>query len=421
MWRFLFGTLFIITAAVISLIVGVVTILAVAIATTKPVLFVSAGALAYIIVFALTMKWFVGRAKSRIYFTVCAYSIGLLFFAAIAITLLKPLDIPQYHSDSLKKQYWDLPTGSSIAYVHLPGIGVKKPEPIIFLHGGPGTPDMEGDARYFNKLTEDGYDVYIYDELGTGHSMRLNDPRGYGIKRDVADLEAIRNKIGIDRMILIGHSYGGEIAADYLVHYGQHVSKAVFSSPGPIDPSDHSDTQLIARLSNSERWKLYGHLMYPRSLMAYLLLQVNPLAAHTFAGDEEMDAEFDRIYAITEPALHAEGKHYDLPLHHLGFYANQMPQSRMAAPKPDLRVPLSAWDGPALILKGSDDYLSWASAMDYRNALRNSQLIYLEQAGHNEYQDQPELVMNIIRSFLADRPLPVSAYNEDTPPPTFQR
>lgn len=261
---------------------------------------------------------------------------------------------------------------------------------------------------------------YVYDELGSGRSSRLQNPEGYSVRRDVADLEAIRQEIGAERMILIGHSYGGSLLAHYLVHYGEHVSKAVFSSPGALHPDDHSDADMVNRLTAEEKLKLYGRLLYPRSLLAYLLLQVNPQAAHAFAGDAEMDAQFDRVYALSEKALHAEGKHYPYPVNGLGFYANQFPQSRTAEKPDDIRKPLEAWDGPALILKGSDDYLSWSSAADYRTALEHSRLLYLEHAGHNVYQDQPELVMASIRAFLSDRPLPTEPYEDENPPPTFR-
>jgi proline iminopeptidase len=67
---------------------------------------------------------------------------------------------------------------------------------------------MEGDARYFGRLASDGFYVYVYDQVGRGRSSRLADPRGYTMERDVSDLEAIREEIGAERTVLIGHSYG---------------------------------------------------------------------------------------------------------------------------------------------------------------------------------------------------------------------
>ena len=89
----------------------------------------------------------------------------------------------------------------------MPAEGDARGTPVIFLHGGPGTPDMKGDSEYFGRLARSGFDVYVYDEVGTGRSSRLEDPRRYTLTRDVADLEAIREKIGAERVVLIGHSY----------------------------------------------------------------------------------------------------------------------------------------------------------------------------------------------------------------------
>src|SRR5918992_1876734 len=102
---------------------------------------------------------------------------------------------------------WELSTGSRIAYVRVPAEGRTQEAPIIFLPGRPGTPDMAGDSAYFGGLARDGFDVYVYDQVGRGRSSRLADPRGYALERDVADLEAIRRTIGAEKVVLIGHPY----------------------------------------------------------------------------------------------------------------------------------------------------------------------------------------------------------------------
>lgn len=403
-----------------GLVVGISVILAASSLTSMPVLFLSSGLLAYGVAGAAGIKLAGRRARRPEWFRSALATIVLILFCT-GFVLLKPLKDPRNEPGPIDGLgYWELSTGSTISYVHIKGIGAGQPYPIVFVHGGPGTPDMTGDARYFGKLADLGYDLYIYDQLGSGRSSRLQDPGGYTLSRDVADLEAIRQRIGTDQMILIGHSYGCEIIANYMVSNEDHVAKAVFSSPGAINPSDHSNAELAGKLDVATQRKLYGKLLQPRVLLTYSLLQINPRAAHSFAGDKEMDARFDLVYAITEPALHAPGKRYDHPLHGLGFYALQTPQSRTAPTKPDLRKPLESNKVPALIMKGSDDYLSWSSAMDYRNALKQSQLIYLEEAGHNAYQDQPEIVLEFIRSFLTDSPLPFPPYEAKAPPASFR-
>jgi proline iminopeptidase len=131
-------------------------------------------------------------------------------------------------------RYWDLATGSRIAYVKLTSGHPTRVQPIIFLHGGPGVADMEGAAAYFGPLIDEGYEVYVYDELGSGRSSRLADPTGYTIARDAADLEEIRRQIGANEVILIGHSYGASLAATYIAQHGEHVARFIAISPGAL-------------------------------------------------------------------------------------------------------------------------------------------------------------------------------------------
>jgi proline iminopeptidase len=318
-------------------------------------------------------------------------------------------------------RFWDLPTGSRIAYTRLAPDKPTHTEPILFVHGGPGVPDMAGDAAYFGRLRDAGYVVYVYDQLGSGRSSRLQDPRGYSVDRDAADLEAIRNQIGAEKVILIGHSYGAAVAATYIARQGDHVAKLIASSPGAI-VGGVAGGDLQGRLSTAQKLPLYARLLQPRALTVYTLLQINPRAAHNFADDAEMDARFDAVYAATEPAVHCRDKASAHPLHGLGFYANQFPQSAQHAPPEDITPLLTRYKIPTLVIKGSCDYLSWASALDYLDAFQAgpAQLVYLSGAGHNAYQDEPQEYESNLRAFLGGQPLP-NLYHGRQVPADYER
>jgi proline iminopeptidase len=87
----------------------------------------------------------------------------------------------------------------------------------------------------FGGLARDGHDVWSYDQRGSGRSSRLDDPSGYSTALAVADLERVRQAIGAERIILIGHSYGAYLAAAYIAHHPGRVEQAVFTSPGGLD------------------------------------------------------------------------------------------------------------------------------------------------------------------------------------------
>jgi proline iminopeptidase len=257
--------------------------------------------------------------------------------------------------------------------------------------------------------------VYAYAQLGSGGSSRLSDPRGYGRARDVADLEAIRQqRLRAPRLVLVGHSYGSAVAAAYAAQYPAHVSRMMLISPPPLDPADTSPNLARSRLSLGQSLPVYRSALAPRPLLGYLLLQVNPVAAHAFMGDREADQRNDDILAQAEPALHCTSTAPRRTTSQSGFYALQYPQSAAAPRPPDLRPALRGVDVPTVIVKGSCDYLSWDSAMDYRRALPNSTLLYLSGAGHNAHQDRPMDVLRAARELLGGRPL---SHAYDGPPP----
>jgi proline iminopeptidase len=396
-------TLLLGVAAGLSALIGTAAI------TDRPPLFVLAGLAAFCLVylFGLVVATRGIAPASRRRVQAIEFIAGAAAVAgAFALTALRPLDDPRLPPASVQGQtFWELPTGSRIAYVQVPAAGNVRPTPVIVLHGGPGVPDMKGDAEFFGRLARDGFDVYVYDQVGRGRSLRLADPRGYTLERDIADLEAIRRQIGAERVVLIGHSYGGKLAAAYAAANPEQVAKMVLSAPEDPAP-DASVVSMVGRLSLREQLAVYALLLQPRALLGYTLLQVNPHSAYAFAGDAEMDARFDRVYNRTRPALHCAGKPLGPDLHGLGFYAHYYQQSPASPPHPDFLPTLAGQTIPALVIKGRCDYLSWSSALAYLTALPDAQLVYLSGAGHNVYQDEPEGFLSVVRAFLLDRPLP---------------
>src|SRR5829696_3397821 len=400
-------------AALLGVVAGLGALIGTATITERSPLFLLAGLLAFCVVYSLglllTTRGVSSLRKRRV--RVALFCTGTaLIVGVFTWTALLSMGDPRLPPAPVEGQrFWELPTGSRIAYVRVPAEGRAREAPIIFLHGGPGVPDMEGDARYFGRLARDGFDVYVYDQVGRGRSSRLDDPRGYTLKRDVSDLEEIRAKIDAERVILIGHSYGGTLAAAYAASHPQRVAKLVLSSPDDPSPAAGGASMLF-RLSTREKLGVYSLLLPPRQMLAYTLLQVNSEAAHAFAGDAEMDARFDRVYNRTRPALHCRGEPAGPRLHGLGFYAHYYPQSATSPPHAEFLSALAKQDFPALLTKGRCDYLSWSSAQEYLEAMPDTRLLYLDGSGHNAYQDEPERYMANVRAFLLGRPLPRSSY-----------
>ena len=92
--------------------------------------------------------------------------------------------------------------GMLIYYVEI-GIG----KPLVILHGGPGA-SHEYLLPHLLPLARNNRLIFI-DERGSGRSQRLEDPSGYTVENMVEDVEGIRVSLGLGKINLLGHSYGG--------------------------------------------------------------------------------------------------------------------------------------------------------------------------------------------------------------------
>ena len=97
--------------------------------------------------------------------------------------------------------------------------------PILFLlHGGPG-----GDHAPFKsshaELTDVAQLVYV-DHRGCGRSARGN-PADYTLDHNIDDLDALREHLGLDRINVLGSSYGGMVAIGYALRYPNRLANLI--------------------------------------------------------------------------------------------------------------------------------------------------------------------------------------------------
>lgn len=382
----------------------------------------TAAALIVLAAVAWTLTWTAGRlafpARRRLTAAVLALALTAAAGAAAATTLFRPLDIDP-PAGTPAGEYWDLPTGSRIAYDHVPATGEARGGTVVRLHGGPGTPG-DGPDDLDRVLAEAGFDVYVYDQAGSGRSERL-DPADYTVARQVADLEAIRGEIGADRLVLIGGSWGGTLAAAYAAAHPDHVDRLVFTSPGALwapewEGQDEGD--LWDRLTPEQNREMteFESSGGVRLLTWSLLMEDNPDAARALIPDAEIDAVFARLLSIVGSATSCEpGGAVDIPDAVPGFYANQLiAADQLRAPDP--RPALAALDAPALVLRGECDYKRWEITREYRDAIPGAELVYFEGAGHSIETDRPDLYTDTVTAFLTGAELPLPAYTGDADP-----
>jgi proline iminopeptidase len=112
-----------------------------------------------------------------------------------------------------------------------------KPEgvPVVFLHGGPGEGSQAFQAVGGPELEKTQRIVYL-DQRGAGRSNRPKDSRYYSIALLVDDIEALRLRLGVPKIVVLGHSFGTILALEYARRYPDHAAAVVLAAAVPDIP-----------------------------------------------------------------------------------------------------------------------------------------------------------------------------------------
>ncbi|HET9389567.1 MAG TPA: proline iminopeptidase-family hydrolase [Steroidobacteraceae bacterium] len=101
--------------------------------------------------------------------------------------------------------------------------------PVLTLHGGPGF------NHFYLECLEDflpqaGIRYWYYDQLGCGFSDTPSKDSLWRLDRYRDEVEQVRRALGLERIVLFGHSWGGLLAMEYALQYPQHLSGLVISN-----------------------------------------------------------------------------------------------------------------------------------------------------------------------------------------------
>ncbi|QHT71562.1 alpha/beta hydrolase [Rhodocytophaga rosea] len=287
-------------------------------------------------------------------------------FIGIIIVLLQVFLPRSYNVPPLfprpTTQFWNLPTGSTIAYTLISGQGKKKPYPVIYLHGGPGGYIRQSFIKDISALANEGYDLYLYDQIGSGLSKRLDTITHYTVNRHIRDLAAIIEKLGKGKVILIGQSWGAILATLFAEKYPHKINKLILTSPGPIYPVNRKLANLPAPDSL--------HFIKPYFTNAQGNKKANNIRTRTMAfaatrfgiklaSDQEADAFATYLnYEVNRSVVCDTAKILDMDAGS-GFFAGIMTFYDLLT-VPDPRPGLKKLNMPVLIMKGECDNQPWA-------------------------------------------------------------
>lgn len=295
--------------------------------------------------------------------------------------------------------YWELSTGRTIGFIEISPDDPNSEPPVIILHGGPAAGTTDVDVRWGEEFAAAGYRTYLYDQAGVGWSPRT-DESAYTVAGSVADLEAIRQILEVDELIVAGHSWGGSLATHYATNHEEHVAALLLSAPGPFSGpvGDRSGPNLTASTATTsiqfreplplgvravERLSPWGMPALQRLLTQEVEAAIvhdwlDPtvaLARGVCAGDDPGPV----------PAL-MRNSNYNLT-------ANRLISRDLRSIEPNGK--LSELTVPVLIVRGVCDYVPWGIHRHYRDSIPGAQLVVVEGVGHRSRVIEPML------SFLA--------------------
>lgn len=117
--------------------------------------------------------------------------------------------------------------------LHVEECGNDAGIPVVVLHGGPGMGCRNEHRRLFDPAT---FRIVLPDQRGAGRSTPRGSHEGNTTAELVADLEQLREHLGIERWMLFGESWGATLALRYAVAHPRRVLAAVLHGtwlPGP--------------------------------------------------------------------------------------------------------------------------------------------------------------------------------------------
>ena len=305
---------------------------------------------------------------------------------------------PPANSDSIDPDYWQVEPDIRL-YHFSQGAG----RDVLVVHGGPGMPfrqPLSGLASL-----EGEYVFHYYDQRGCGNSTRPFDrfesPNTYenmqtleqtlGLGAQIADIERIRQILGEEQLILIGHSWGGFQAALYAAEFPEHVKALVLVSPATMLVMPQEETDLFgsvrAELTEQEQAE------FDAFMESYF--DFNGLFGKSEADLVAMQAQFGEYYSLaieTDLAEIEQGQPG-------GWMA--WAQYLSLGQRHDYRPALQGVTAPVLVLHGANDLQSESASRIYADTFPNAKFAVIPSAGHFSFEEQPETFESLVADFLA--------------------
>ncbi|MGB5244054.1 MAG: alpha/beta hydrolase [Lutimonas sp.] len=257
--------------------------------------------------------------------------------------------------------------------------------PIVFLAGGPGNSHdyMQGSFGQYYKTNK----VIFIDMLGRGKSDDAKDANEYSIANDTHMIEEVRKLLKLDKIALVGHSYGTVPAQDYAVTYPGNVDKLVLIN------GFHSGEMWQA---NCDSYNHYAKTHFPEywykidSLRNLGYVSSDPIFSELYGSLPTKYVYYhDTKIKGNQPKEKYRNWNNDVYYGIVGRDADFFVGGDMI--DWDVRRKLKSLNFPVLICAGRYDGVSTPEyAVQYKKYMPKARFVMFEESGHNPYLEEPD-------------------------------
>jgi len=276
---------------------------------------------------------------------------------------------------------------------------------VLIVHGGPGMPFREPMAGLASLTSQ--YRFNYYDQRGCGKSTRpfdtfasqnmyenmTNLDKTLGLGAQIADIDRIRQILGEEKLIIIGHSWGGFLASLYAAEFPEHVEKMILISPANslVMPQPDAESDLFASVrAKLPQDQVAGYDAFMKDYMDF-----NKLFTRSEQDLIDMDAKFGEYYIsvidLPEDKFVKQGEPGGWMT--WGMYISM-------GQRHDYRELMRKVTAPVLVIHGADDLQSEEASRLYSDTFPNAEFSVISGVGHFSFQEKPEQFKDIAEKFL---------------------
>jgi proline-specific peptidase len=261
--------------------------------------------------------------------------------------------------------------------------------PLLLLHGGPG--GAHDYMESMGELARGGRRVIMYDQLGCGRSPVPSNPDMWTIELFVEEVDVVRQALGLERLHILGQSWGGMLGMEYALTQPEGVeSMVICDSPARMDLWVEEANRLRAEL--------------PPDVQATLL-------EHEQAGTTD-DPAYEEACLVFYNRHVCRVPWSDSVTRSFAQMPNEVYMTMNGPSEFHCIGTLRTWDVtsrlgeitiPTLVISGRYDEATPRISQEVSDGIPGSEWVLFEESSHMPHEEEPERFRQVVGDFLAQR------------------